>query len=130
MSGIRQNGGANISGFSAAVAVDKGMTLKQTPSVILADFGDGYQQRLADGINTLVQEFSISFVTRPKEQIDDLVTFFEGLGGVSKFELVVDDTNSGGDTEVYKVVCDSWEQTWDFDNFYSLTATVRRVYEP
>ena len=107
---------------------DKQLTRSTTPRVLTAKFGDGYEQRVADGINTLVQEFSISFVTRPKAQIDDLVTFFEGLGGVSKFELVVDDTNSGG-TEVYKVVCSEWQQTWDYDNFYSLTATVKRVYE-
>tara|TARA_Y100000015_G_scaffold4224_1_gene3821 strand:- start:369 stop:761 length:393 start_codon:yes stop_codon:yes gene_type:complete len=129
MSGIRQNGGANISGFSAAVPVDKGLTLKTTPSVILADFGDGYQQRLADGINTLRQEFSIAFASRPKAEIDNLVAFFEGLGAVSKFEFVVDDTTSAGNSEVYKVICKEWTQTWDYDDFYTLTANLERVYE-
>ena len=129
MSGIRQNGGANISGFSAAVPVDKGLTLKTTPSVIVADFGDGYQQRLADGINTLRQEFTIAFASRPKAEIDDLVAFFESLNGVTKFRFDLEDSNEGSSTESIFCICDTWNQTWAYENFYTLTATFRRVYE-
>jgi phage-related protein len=54
------------------------------------------------------------------------VAFFESLGGVSKFRMTIDDTNG---TETIKVVCKAWQQTWNFDNFYSLSATFERVYE-
>ena len=123
---IRQNGGANISGFSAAVPVDKGFTRQNTPRIHAVSFGDGYEQRIADGINTLDQTMNVSFSTRPKAEIDDIVAFFESLGGVSKFRMTIDDSN--GD-ETIKVVCKTWNQTWAFDNFYSLTATFERVYE-
>ena len=74
---IRQNGGANISGFSAAVPVDKGFTRQNTPRIHAVTFGDGYEQRIANGINTLDQTMNVSFSTRPKAEIDDLVAFFD-----------------------------------------------------
>ena len=114
---IRQNGGANITGFSAAVPVDKGFTRQSTPKIHTMDFGDGYTQRIADGINNLQQTMNVSFSTRPKAEIDDLVAFFESLGGVNKFEMTIDDSNGN---ETIKVLCQQWSQTWAFDNFYSL----------
>jgi|TARA_R100000479_G_C6341826_1_gene185629 phage-related protein len=123
---IRQNGGANISGFSAAVPVDKGFTRQSKPKIHMMDFGDGYSQRIADGINNLQQTMQVSFSTRPKAEIDDLVAFFESLGGVNKFEMTIDDTNGN---ETIKVLCQEWSQTWAFDNFYSLQATFIRCYE-
>ena len=123
---IRQNGGANITGFSAAVTVDKGFTRQSTPKIHTMDFGDGYTQRITDGINNLQQTMQVSFSTRPKAEIDDLVAFFESLGGVNKFEMTIDDTNGA---ETIKVLCQQWSQTWAFDNFYSLSATFIRCYE-
>ena len=123
---IRQNGGANITGFSAAVPVDKGFTRQSTPKIHTMNFGDGYSQRITDGINNLQQTMNVSFSTRPKAEIDDLVAFFESLGGVNKFEMTIDDSNGN---ETIKVLCQQWSQTWAFDNFYSLSATFVRCYE-
>ena len=123
---IFQNDGSNISGFSAGVPVDKGFQRTSTPKVHKLTFGDGYEQRIADGINNLGQSMSVSFATRPKAEIDDLVAFFESLGGVSKFRMTIDDTNG---SETIKVVCRTWNQTWNYDDFYSLSATFERVYE-
>ena len=111
------------------VVPDKGLSTTNTPRVHIAKFGDGYEQRVQDGINSLEQEFSLSFATRPKAEIDDLVAFFESLGGVSKFRFDLEDSNAGSSTETIKCVCDKWDQTWAYENFYSLTATFKRVYE-
>jgi len=121
-----QNGGANISGFSGGVVVDKGFTRGSAPTVHVSTFGDGYEQRIADGINNLAQTMNITFSNRPKAEIDDLVAFFESLGGVSKFQMTIDDTNG---TETIKVICRTWNQTWAYDNFYNLAVQVQRVYE-
>jgi len=123
---IFQNDGSNISGFSAGVPVDKGFNRTSTPKIQSVTFGDGYEQRIADGINNLKQTMSVNFATRPKAEIDDIVAFFESLGGVTKFRMTIDDSNGA---ETIKVVCKSWQQTWAFDNFYSLSATFERVYE-
>ena len=123
---IFQNDGSNISGFSAGVSVDKGFSRLNQPIIHSITFGDGYEQRVANGINNLQQTMSVTFNTRPKAEIDDLVAFFESLGGVSKFQMTIDDSNGN---ETIKVVCKRWTQSWDYDNFYSLSATFERVYE-
>ena len=124
-----QNDGSNITGFSAPVQPDKGFTRSNTPKTHTISFGDGYEQRLADGINNLQQELNVSFSTRPKAEIDDLVAFFESLGGVTKFRFDIEDSNAGSSTETIKCVCDSWSQAWAYDEYYSLSAKFRRVYE-
>ena len=79
--------------------------------------------------NTKEQTLSVAFTTRPKAEIDDLVKFFEDLGGVTKFRFDLEDSNEGSNEESIFCVCDNWNQTWAYDNFYSLQATFRRVYE-
>jgi len=128
--GIMQNNGSNITGFSAPVQPDKGFSRNSKPKTHTVTFGDGYEQRIANGINNLEQTLSVSFSTRPKAEIDDLVAFFESLGGVSKFRFDIEDSNAGSSTETIKCVCDTWNQSWAYDDYYSLTATFRRVYEP
>jgi phage-related protein len=127
--GIYKADNGNITGFSAPVQPDKGLSRSNTPRVLLANFGDGYEQRLADGINVLDQNMTISFSTRPKAEIDDLVAFFESLKGVSRFKFNLEDSNEGSNTETILCVCQDWNQSWAYDNFYSLTTTFRRVYE-
>ena len=127
--GIYKSDDGNITGFSAPVQPDKGFGRVSTARVLLANFGDGYEQRLADGINILDQTMTLSFTTRPKEEIDNLVAFFESLGGVSRFKFNLEDSNESSDTETIFCICPSWNQTWAYDNFYTLTATFRRVYE-
>lgn len=124
-----QNDGSNITGFSSAVQPDKQLSRKNTPRVHLAQFGDGYEQRLQDGINSLKQEISVSFQTRPKAEIDDLVAFFESLNGVTKFRFDLADSNAGSSTETIKVVCPNWTQRWEYDDYYTLEAKFQRVYE-
>ena len=58
---------------SRAIRPDKSLTRKSKPKVHLATFGDGYEQRLADGINSIAEVFNLSFATRTKEEIDDIV---------------------------------------------------------
>lgn len=121
--------GFNVGGTLGQVIPDKGITRSNEPNVILSEFGDGYEQRLANGINNLKQEFSVNFAQRPKDEIDDITTFFESKKGAISFDFTVPDTNSSGSEDTVKVVCSTWQQTWDYDEFYSLTATFRRIYE-
>ena len=74
--GIMQNDGSNITGFTSAVQPDKTFNRKTTPRTFTVQFGDGYEQRLVNGINPLQQELNVVFATRPKAQIDDLAAFF------------------------------------------------------
>ena len=108
---------------------DRGMSKKNTPVIFQAKFGDGYQQRIANGINNLDQEIGVSFATRTKAEIDDIVGFFESTNGITAFDFTFADTNASGNEETVKVYVDSFEQKWEYDDYYTLTATFIRVYE-
>jgi len=108
---------------------DKQLSRSTTPKVKIATFGDGYEQRLQNGINSLGEVYSVAFVTRTKEDIDDIVYFFNTKRGVVSFDFTIPDSNSGGGEATIKVVCDNYSQKYDYDEFYSCTANFRRVYE-
>jgi phage-related protein len=121
--------GFNVGGTLGTVVPDKGITVTNNPRVHVATFGDGYEHRIADGINNLQQSFSVAFATRPKAEIDDIVAFFELKNAITAFDYTFGDTNESGNEQTIKVVCSSWNQTWAYDDYYTLTATFRRVYE-
>ena len=125
----------NISN-SAPVVPDKTLTRQSQPKVRVAKFGDGYQQRIADGINTIKDTFTVNFVNRLKAEADDIEAFFRSKNAVTAFDFTYPDSNSGtNDSEgtpvtTVKVVCSQWSQSWSNSGSYSISATFERVYEP
>tara|TARA_B100001173_G_scaffold141993_1_gene123249 strand:+ start:496 stop:906 length:411 start_codon:yes stop_codon:yes gene_type:complete len=125
----------NISN-SIPVVPDKTLNRQTQPKVRVARFGDGYQQRIADGLNTLRDTFTVNFVNRLKAEADDIEAFFRTKKAVTAFSFTYPDSNSGtNDSEgspvtTIKVVCTQWSQSWSNSGSYSITATFERVYEP
>ena len=119
-----------------AIRPDKSLSRSSKPKVHLATFGDGYEQRLADGINSVKETFSVAFQTRTKADIDDIVGYLDSLQGVTAFNFTIPDSNqtsdagdlTAGETAI-KVVCDDFSITYDYGDFYSASASFRRVYE-
>jgi phage-related protein len=72
----------------------------------IAQFGDGYAQRILDGINALQYTWDVNFQNRPKEVIIDMVNFLKAAKGNSfQFKEPV--------TQVmYDVWCDKWQVDW------------------
>jgi phage-related protein len=121
--------GFDIGGSIGYVRPDRNTTRNTKPKVLIASFGDGYEQRIADGINNLRQTFAVAFNNRTKDEIDDIVAFFDSKNGVSAFAYTYPDTNNSGETTV-KVVCEDYTLNYTNSDFYGCTATFRRVYEP
>ena len=110
---------------------DKSMTKTSEPKVLAISFGDGYEQRIADGINSLKETYSLNFATRPKADIDDIVLFLDTQKNVSKFLFTMPDTNNTtrtGEKDV-KVVATNYSLTYDYEDFYSLSLSLKRVFE-
>tara|TARA_B100000953_G_scaffold287688_1_gene270129 strand:+ start:489 stop:884 length:396 start_codon:yes stop_codon:yes gene_type:complete len=118
---------------SLPVRPDKSLSRKSKPKIHLATFGDGYEQRLGDGINSVKETFSVQFQTRTKADIDDIVGYFTSLKGVTAFNFTIPDDNvaasPGPQETTIKVVCDDFDITYDYGDFYSASANFRRVYE-
>jgi phage-related protein len=115
---------------------DKTLSRNISPAVLSARFGDGYEQRIPDGINTLKEEISLVFTNRPKAEIDDIKLFLDGTQSVTKFSLIVPDSNvtsasapAGVGERELKVVADSYSITYSYGDFYSININCRRVFE-
>ena len=122
----------NTSGQSAFEATtDRGMARSSKHRVLTAKFGDGYEQRAVDGINNLNETYTLTFKTRPKADIDDIVAFLDSKQNVTKFTLTLPDTNNttrSGERDV-KVVAETYTTNYEYDDFYTLNLTLRRVFE-
>ncbi len=77
---------------------DKTLTKNSTPRLRIQRFGDGYEQRVVDGINNINQTYSSSFTNREKEEADDIIAFFDTQGAVTAFDFVIPDSNSTSTT--------------------------------
>lgn len=80
---------------------DYDSTLSQEPQVVVAKFGDGYEQRVATGINNTPQKWSLSF-TVGNPALPSALAFVQARQGVESFYWM----NSYGVTNVY--VCRRW----------------------
>lgn len=107
---------------------DRGMTYSDSPKMLKADFGDGYQQRLSDGINNKPKVFQITFKDRLKADTEDIMNFFELKGGVTSFTFRYD-KGDGAETQI-KVVCPTWKWAANYDPYHTVTATLMEVFEP
>jgi len=114
---------------SRTISPDKGLTRNSTPKVLVAKFGDGYEQRLPNGINSIDETFSATFNNRTKEEIDDITGYLASLKGATSFTYTIPDTNGSGNEISIKVVCENYSQVYNYGDFYSAMATFRRVYE-
>ena len=121
--------GFDVGGTLGVVKPDKGFSKSNEPVVFRSEFGDGYELRIANGINNIKQSFTVNFATRPKDEIDDIVDFFASKKGATAFDFTFANTNEGSSEETVKIVIEKWTQTWKYDDYYDLKATARRVYE-
>ena len=120
------------SGNSSFEAVaDRGLSRRSNHRVLTAKFGDGYEQRVLDGINTKDDMFSISFKNRDSEDINLIAEFLDIKAG-KNFDFVITDTFSNGSltTSTLKVVCDGYDISYGQTINHSLSCQLRRVYEP
>ena len=111
---------------SSIFTADRGFQRKTQHRVLVAQFGDGYSQRVLDGINPKNEEFMVSFNNRSASSINLLAKYLDFQAGKS-FTFTV--TDYDGDTGI-KVMCDSYDITYQQENVHSLMTTFKRVYEP
>ena len=119
--------GTNITGFSSKVVYDRGIQQNEKPRVLKAQFGDGYEMRVRDGINNTPREWGLKFANRTKEDIDKLYKFMNTLAEVDTAKLTV--PNSVDGEETVTVILQGYSRTLTYDNFYTLVCSAREVFE-
>ena len=86
--------GLIVTNITDKVIPDKSLSKASSPNVLVAQFGDGYQQRIANGLNSIAESFTVTFNNRPKAEADDIEAFFSVKKGVTSFAFTYPDTNS------------------------------------
>ena len=86
--------GLIVTNITDKVIPDKTLAKASSPNVLVAQFGDGYQQRIASGLNSIKDSFTLTFNNRPKAEADDIDAFFRTKKGVTAFNFTYPDTNS------------------------------------
>jgi len=102
----------------------KGAQGTETARVLTAQFGDGYSQNAADGINNAVQSWPLSFLGRTKVEAEAIVSFFRRHKGYRSFLW----TPPLGLPGFYKVA--SFQTAPMGSGFYTITATFEQVFKP
>lgn len=61
--------------------------VEEAPRVRRVSFGDGYEQRSADGINAVLQKWAVSFVGKTKADAEAIAAFLKAQGGTTAFDF-------------------------------------------
>lgn len=101
---------------------DAGAKHTVKPVVNVAKFGDSYEQRSAQGLNTLPQVWSVTF-TRSRSIGLAILTFLRLRRAVESFRW----TNPLGEDGVY--VCRSWNVTSTTPEIMEVTGDFEQVFE-
>jgi phage-related protein len=101
-----------------------GASVQKAPRVRTVSFGDGYEQRLAYGINTNPREWNLTFNNKTVAQADLIDSFLTTANGVNNFDWTPP-TGSAG-----KWVCRAWNRSIVDTNCHTITATFTEVFEP
>jgi phage-related protein len=99
-----------------------GATPSIEPKVLSVKFGDGYEQRLANGINNQPEEWNLNF-SNTAEVINEIYQFLKAKGAVDSFTWT-----PAGFSEI-TVVCRSWSRPVLSRGVGSISARFEQVYE-
>jgi len=77
---------------------DRGVSVSQTPRILKAVYGDGYEQRVAAGINNLPEEWSLTWNNATKANANKIIKFLEDQNGVTAFGWYPPDTEISSTT--------------------------------
>ena len=100
--------------------ISGGTKKRSKPRVLRNQFGDGYSQRIADGINTDAKTWDVAIQYRTTTEADAIEAFLDARGGVDSF-----DWTPPLSATAIKVIC----QTWDRDIAHGAAQAISAVFE-
>lgn len=100
-----------------------GARKKSPVRVLKTDFGDGYRQRTADGLNTIKEKWDLEFV-QSDTNIDTIEAFLIARGGWESF-----DWTPLGELVSKKWTCSEWNRDKTSHEVDTLTCTFEREFD-
>ncbi len=105
--------------------VDFSSNKRTQPKISNIQFGDGYSQRIAQGLNHVSSIWSVTFVNRDLDEATEIEEFFIARGATEAFDW----TPPREETEI-KVICTSWERSFSNPVSDTIRATFEQVFDP
>lgn len=97
---------------------------KIKPRVLMAEFGDGYEQRIGDGLNTIRREVALQFEALTTDQKNTIETNLIDWAGQESFYYTLPDESVQG-----RYVCSEWSVDPVGPGFWAMTLTLREVFD-
>ena len=110
--------------FTPTVRPSVGTRFSAKVKVLKAEFGDGYTQYAADGINNVRYELSLRWDILTPAQCDPMVAFFEARKGYERFQYFA------SEDIVRKWTCETWERSKIEGGLWELSATFIESFAP
>ena len=98
-------------------------SLAVKPNVRRVSFGDGYEQRLAYGINTQPEVWSLEFRGKSTSDASAIDSFLRARGAVQAFDWTTPSGLTG------KFNCEEWSRTIEEPNIENIRATFKQVFD-
>ena len=112
--------------FFPSIQADFGAVKTSDPKIRTVKFGDGYEQRIAFGINQDAKKWALTFKNLTETDSDTIETFLEARAADSfSFSWSPPDESA-----TYSWVCDAWSKTLTSAGLVTINATFRQVFEP
>lgn len=96
-----------------------------TPSVQAVKYGDGYEQRISDNINTNLIGLTLLFDKRRKKEISAILHFLETRGASESFLFSPPEPYNPSKKRLF--VCRNWNTSFKFFDNYSVSANFFEV---
>lgn len=103
---------------------DFGAQVTKSPRVRSVRFSDGYEQRLAYGLNTAPQFWDLSFAQREDTEAAEIEAFLAARNGVEAFEWTPPNTGTP-----LKFICREWVKSLDRNNLNTVSAKFEQVFD-
>ena len=108
------------------ITFDRGFTRNVKHRVLVANFGDGYDQRVIDSVNPKDDKFTAQFKNREASEINLLAAFLDEMAA-KNIEIFVPNKD---ETETITVICESYSINYMYEQYHSLSANFKRTYTP
>ena len=100
-----------------------GASLTIRPNVRRVAFGDGYEQRLAFGLNTQPEVWTLEFRALTNANASAIDTFLRLHGAVRPFDWTTPSGLTG------KFICEEWSRSIDEPNIETIRANFKQVFD-
>lgn len=104
--------------------IDQSASIQRPQRILQAQFGDGYSQELADGLNSRLRKASISWSNLTESELDTVLAALDAVGSTDYLTWTPPGDSS---SSKWKVTPDGYTITYPSGSHYSVALQLREV---